>query len=1012
MSKDTFKKEKDPIVKGERLEEGVEVTSVEDPIDPIANKPSVETTSMSVIKPVNNSTLALAGSGKGTDSSMSISGFASAKLASYSGGDGSSLVGDTTSNQIVEEAHQPRGRFNKKIDLPVKDVNSIVAEQVEVTEQTAPDLVNSREETEGRADRVLNDNARLQKASGTQAAERSFVRSLDEILRDELIFTHGQSITMHDRGFLEAPKKYSYANAKGKILEANRDVFPNSTVKRPKGMVRGNYVPRELRVTLKEIDGRIVISDMDYEVDDHSIVLPHNQHEILDNSATHARIHGNYSELKRQNMEDVASDETQVGFTPLARAINEPTANLGLLKDIDLDIGNTVFIAHRKISEALSYQINRTSKDGDHLMSPIREAVLGAISKETRSTVFENHNLNVFDTTFMQQGASSLMIAINDSVRKYVSKGVFLNLKAKSFAQYLQVAEVNAPNFRANSLFVDTVNKQQVFSTIDKDYDPLAPVFITDNLLTAHPYDFNDFINVKGRKTNLEPNERQWGMGYNYHTGTFTNRLTRVEHPLVSGIYDWFVEHGGRLFESLKSKKDDKEVKLVVPIGYSTTKLNLWSLIVLAATEQISRQRLVTMREIFMYQSGHGYPFEDISVELKTIFNSSPLNYTSSGIDSPLKVSRMDQTRAITWTMPELFHPYDEMGDDIFRFISPFYFNEESFDFNEDGTWSFNPRKNFYSFPIVRSGVTTEALDKFTKMEPKQVRLAYDMLTRLPILKGEANTGRVYKYDMTTQGVFAFDDTTNDGLTLGDIMIQPRQLGLSLVLPFGYATFSNELGSKPTRKTLTDKFDGGMSDRVKIFFTTGAPVLGNDRPTINGAVNGLENINDETSANFKQSWIVNNSGDASETTVVNGIQLSLSSPFTTQGVTGEGDIRLIPGTAVLNPFVNGLSPNVTDDYKVIGAESDLVNFSSPINTRINLLPYIVSPWDSKPKPSRTGENGMEADPYMFAHMFNFVGFYAIDFYQESQIRLSKIKNSGPFFISDRWIEQKFNKEKE
>lgn len=990
-----------------RTQEGVEVTDEAGTTNIQENNDYVKSDgNNSVIKQGDNATLLKPKKGVSSFDSGAAPGASSFKIGSYSGESDKVLVGDTSSSQNIEKAYNPDGRFRTKVDQPIKDLNDIVSEQVKIELRSAPALDEDRDATEGFKGRLLNDNKLIQKVSGTQVAQKEMARSVDEILRDELYYMNGQNIEIEGSDYLGAPREYTHLETddRGRVTEVTKSstLFPDGTP-RPTSFKRGNYVPKFLNVNIKNIAGKAVVTDYFYDVDDHSIVLEANEQDTLNMSASHARIHGNVAEIIRQQMEDKAGNESLDGWNPLARAIAFPTANVGLLKDIETETGNTIFAAHRKTSEALAYQINRAAKDGLHPHSPINEMVIGNLIESYDSEAqFEGKGIDIFSKDHYKRGAASLIINMFDSTPKYDSKGAILNLKRKSFAGALNIAEVNASNFKASQTFVDIMNTYPVFSTINKGYDPLSPVMITDNINLSYSYNFRDFIEIKGATENYYPEQRQFGLGYSYQAPN-NKYLTRVDHPLLSGIYDWFVQYANNILRTF-SKDLSEEVELRIPINHSMTKMSLWSLLVLHASKEIARERLVSCRELLDYENIHGYPFQD-TVELKTLWNTSALNYGFKSIDEPMIIKRMDQMVAQTWVLPEQFIPYDEISDSKFRYISPFYFNEENFTFRDNGTWQHDNEKPNYSFPIIRAGVTTDSLENMVNMKPYQIRLAYDMMTRHPIQQGASGSARVYKYDLTTNGIFSFDDTK--GLKYKDILVQPRQLGLVAVLPYGYATPTNQgYKSATTFNTLETNFSGGTSFRAKMFYTSGAPATKLTEATIDNAVNQESAALHLTATNLKQSWVVSHAGKIGEGNIVNGVQLSLSAPFDTTGLTGEGTIEIKSGIGLINPFTKGNYKSTTNTDPKHG---ELINISSPLHLRLNILPFIVSPWDSKPKPPRTGEEGLEVDPYMFAHIFNFVGYYAIDWAEEMDIRLSEIQDSGPYFASDRWVNKRFGK---
>lgn len=897
------------------------------------------------------------------------------RTLSFSGDDGT-VLGSTASAPIVGSSNRADSRFGKKMDATAKKINYVPSEQVLTEFDESKPLAETKDAVQGYNGTYRSEQVRQQKKSGGVPGELLFDRSVDEILRDQAYFTTGQVVKQQGVNYFDTPTKTvtGYTN--------------NQPVVSDYSLTRGNYLHRNLKVTI-ESNGKIsgfqfTTVDLTPDPVSASVANMASANEIIDM---------NKAELDRQNMDHKAGDEKADIWTPLARAIQQPTQTVGYLRDIENITATEVFMSYKKTALAHSYQLNKAAKDGQHSIRPMNEALLGLIGPEISSADYSG--INAFDKSYYKNGASSLMIALYDSVSKYKTKADLL-IQPRSFKMHLQTADNNMNPLRMKPEFAAIVNGEEVFSTIDREYDPNAPVCISDRTGLIHCYNFNDLYSFSSLDSNNQPVFTKDLFQYSY-SDLRNNYIVRATIPLLEGIHEWFSQNGVRLYELVRDSANDTAAKTItIPMIHSTCFFSLWSLIVLAATPFILNKRVSSLRDVLYYETNVEYPFS----QLKKIEEMNPMNasnYSNDNYLEPIIVKEMLPSTAASWILPELFIPFDELTTaDTYTYILPYYFNENQFEVNGSNVL-LKDRSGMMSYPSTRSGVRLAYLDDVYSMDERSFRLCLDKMV-FPLSDTIPSSDYfIYKYGLNGDGIPAVN-LSKTQLTSTAIMSTPRELGWFMVTPFG-VLHSMDNSSTATNNwnnfdDMTNAIFGQSSYRIKYWHA-------------DGEVNGITILSPSTmnvsrAANFQQQWDsipACLTGGSNQLTVRDpGFLPSLGYMFTSNS---NGNIEPVSGRSLFAPFVtqaaNGSQTKVTD------ARFNILSMQKYFWFRLQKLPMALSPWDASSMTRVAGEDAVKSDPFDFLYYFGLSGFRASDYNEDIYNRETERYNKGYLFTSDPFV---------
>jgi hypothetical protein len=893
-------------------------------------------------------------------------------VASYSGND-ASITGSLAATPRGRGNARSDGRFGRKLDTVSNKITDLASEQVVVGIDGPKPLSESRD-VQGADGVRRNDQTLRTKSKGKVPASHMFQRSLDIIGRDKLVFGVGQIVKQTGQKYLDDPE-YSYTVQNGQYTKVNRT-----------SSGRGNYVPRKLTFT---INSNNVVTSMSFEVDDLSI--EENDDLVVNEAAPHAKTHANAVEMHRLTIVEKAGDESGDNWSPLGQAIEEPNATISYLKDIEQDTGNVAYMAHRFAQLGLAYQLNRAGKDGNLQGQPLDEAFNAVIWGYRNSPGLDTTVASVLaDDYEIWNGSPALLIAAFDSLKKYTNKGVVLT-HPNSLKQHLFKGQNFMKRLRANRNLIKYMENTQAMSTIDGEYDGIRPVLIDENFVMTSPFNWNELFSFSGA-TKYDPSAMManpYIYGFSEKRATY---YTHAHHMLLKGIYDWISRHASNLRRAAGTKAGDTQI-FNIPIVYSATNLTAWSFLVLAAMADIEKARAVSMREVIFFEQSHGELFTDL-VSLGDYPTTTALGFAFTDIDTPIKLGKLPEQSYYSWVIPELFWAVDEVGGNKHTTVVPWYFNEEQF--SNDGLTSvyLDFYKHKMSYPLVRSGITHEALDRIVSDRERDVRLMIDRMV-YPMVKTVAYSKfSVYKYDLAGDGIPAIE-LDLETLTLGNYLKTPRELGLGMVAPAGYVV-PNRSGDLLDSE---DTWNLSMSYRAKVYV--------GDLSAATTPNSNLANPYDSTSVNidraslYNQGFFYSFAEVGQEDDLDAGFSLSIREMFTV--ASGAANSTFVTGKSVFNPFVSfgtGANQVWRND-----ASYSVITLQKAMWLRMQLLPFLINPWDAVPYTPHLGEDGQKFDIFDYAYMLGLAGFAASDFEEDHYNRMDRHIQQGYQFLTDLYLEE-------
>jgi len=921
---------------------------------------------------------------KGAADDGAPGGMMAMRMASYSGND-ANISGNLAATPSTAGGSRGNSRFGKKIDETVRSLNDLASEQV-IVKVTKPKPL-SKGGVQGSNRAARNDITVRTKAKGKVPASHLFQRSLDEIRKDKIIFGHGQVVKSANAEYKDVPTNTL-------VYDVDKDKYKTRAFGITK---RGDFIPRKLTFKLG-YNG--VVKQFGFTSDDITVDSGLSD-EIMNMTAGHAKAHANSVEMQRRLMSQTAGDENVDNWSPLPEAIEEPANTLSYLKDLERDTGNHMYMAARFAQLSLAYQINSAGKDGSQKHLPMIEAFLAAIYGEENSSVYGSATVpSLFSTyTDIKAGSPALLIAAFDSIGKYKTKGDILNMP-RSLKMFVNTGLGFMGNFKANPDLIKVLENTQAFSTIDGQYDGIRPVYVNDSYAITSPFRWEHQFSFANKGV-FDPDCKN-GMTVSPFIYSFkdlrTEYITVAHHPLLKGIYNWISQHGYSLYRAAANSAESKaeeDITINIPILYSLTKLTTWQFLLLAAASEIEKERLVTMKEILDYERKNGKTaFPDL-VSLGSVNFTNGKLFKFLSIGEPLIVGALDTMNKINWLMPELFWAYDEetrgVGTDYRRVVVPWYFTEDQFRVSADpDIVSFDPYVIGMSWPKVRSGIVLDTLADIVNSDERQVRLGLDRMIYPLVTQVAKADFRVYKYDLSADGIPAIA-YRSDKIKYATLLSVPRELGLIMDAPANYLTLTTPALNLATLDT---NYEWESSYRAKVY------VGDFEAGTAEGPVLVNASVNVDRSVLYRQSWYYLPAIRDSRALIDGGFLLSMKDLFKTSS--NGANSTMVVGKSAFTPFAK--IGNLTNQEASTDAEDVVFGFQKALWTRLQLLPMVVSPWDTSSYKAAAGsEDGSKYDIYDLAYALGLVGFEG-SFYEEDHYnRLDKQIQEGPAFTRDLYL---------
>lgn len=959
--------------------------------------------------------------GKGSGSTFTPS-RVGLRTLSYSG-DSGSILGNSSRTPVVGAPSRSEGRFGKKLDPTVRKIDTCASEQSKSSYKTPAPLSESGDKVQGYYGTPKNDNIRVQKSAHGTPANILVERSADEISRDMLFYSQGQYIWTD-----------ALANDNSLIEPTISTTFSNNGVREEHPLAGddaihySNYANRAIEIIFARDNDNspAYVSNIAYITED---LNPLNEsQQVADLSATHILTDMNKDELTRQSFDEKAGQETEPTWSPLGRAITQPSQTVGLLSRLENDTGAVIATAYRFLSKGLSYQQNKAAKDGQRLHVPVREMFIGDISANESSQDFSadtDHYIgynNIFDREVMARGCASIFIAIDDTTAKYNTRGDLLSLP-KSVRKLLGIAKNNMGVFRTKQQFLKTMYKEDVFSTIGGEYDPYLPVYITDKVGLISNLSYDRFGSFDRDGYSSDP-DRQ-GIDFEYcYSNRSSNYIVTVTHPLLRGIENYLNAWADKFYRVLSESASEGTKKgfrsLQIPIQYATTTITAWECLVCAATPYIQRERINAMRDILDYEDNFGYPFDLVPLSEEVCTASD--EYTFTSVDEPLKTRVMTPDVAITWIYPEfhwLIKDRQVLGD-VPATVLPWYFSEVGF--NSYGTgheyaesYSLADDPAVMSLPTFRSGITTDSMMSIYDMDERELRLCLDRMTRPVMLAPGSTTSvdhyNVYKYGQANDGIPV---VTSSVFTVASYLAVPRELGLFCVAPHGFLRNQDNLEANSavigyeTYCDMDTVMGGDTSYRLRCW---------HGHTAVNPEILGVDDVKINRGQSFFQYWDCSPASlHSSATSTIDGYRVRRDVGFfcsmrqgftrmTTESIYGGINAsRFIPFTVGYHlPGADGqatvynISPQSTDSTLHVYA------FHKSLWGRVQRLAFAISPWDTCDYSTSGDNNTCQFDPYDFMYIFGCSGFMASDYNEDIYNKMNIIQQQGYLYTSDPFI---------
>lgn len=914
---------------------------------------------------------------------------AGARTMTYSGTEGT-ILGAASGTPNMGKSDRADSRLGRRMDPTNKKINYLVSEQVVVEYDQAKPLAES-DSTQGYNGTPKNTSARMQKTRGTTPTDLLYDRSIDEIARDEIIFTSGQYVKQIGVALEDSPT-LTYD------VDTKQEVAFNS--------VRGSYMPQTVEVEFNRTNGRTYVSS--FSVTEANVTPDPVPYNIMNLSGTNAIIDMNSAEIDRQGIDAKAGIETNPNWSPLARAITQPTATVGYLRDMENLVGSEVYASYRFANKALAYQLNKASKDGQNLTGPRNEMLLGLIGAHVDSKDYDATGLysDPFNSVLESRGAPSLLIDLFDSKAKYKNKADVLT-QPRSLKMHVQTADNNINQFRVKPEFVAALNSRDVFSTIDRGYDAMSPVCVTDCVKLVHPISFANSFGFTDNGSGRQYTSQLFAYRYKNRMSFY---VIKVTNPLLAAIAYFMDLYADQLYDKCDGHK------LSIPIVHSTRYLSTWDFLVCACVPYIQWERTNSMKDVLDYEVAYEYPFH----QLKDLGSLNPLaatNYTLKSRDEPLEAHEMLPSVAVTWILPETF---TRLANN--KVLLPWYFTEGQFEFGTpSGTDTratvgagakLGPWAGLMNYPVTRAGVRNAYLDDIYGMSERDLRLCLD---RLVVNPGYSTTPAnnklsVYKYSQATEGgVIDYNAGSLHGI---DIIKTPRELGWFMVAPAGACQPTRvikaseyKIENSGTNYNNLWKFEINFSRvwdtsyRLRAWcnfydteIATTDSSLDANAVAINRAENFIQKWNERCAIDPYYVW-----HDTTYQTIIEdniAEQYFNAIPVAFTDVCGASDNVL----SFANFGYSNYETTGTDASTGIGQKYTTAKLARPdllFYNRIQKLPFILNPFDSCKVAA--------CDPFAFASLLNFAGFMESDYNEDCYNRIVQVQNQGWLFKNDPFV---------
>lgn len=965
------------------------------------------------------------------------------------GGGADNLIGkDVSATTKADNVYKSGSRVGKRTDPFTRKIDFNYPELVKTEVKQSIPLCETNEK-QGYGDNYYDEHAIVQKVSGGAPGDPLFNRSFDMCGLDMGYFADGQ---------YNREKGVDYKEYQAQTWNSSTQSYDPEI-----SITRSSYLPKDLTVTFNSA-GCVGMSWSEdnignKDLDDATI-------RLCGDAALRTL---NQRELDRLTMVDKAGNQNEVGYCPLGDGVVSASAVNHLLADLDCLAGDNIAMSERKLALALAYQSNKSAKDGIRLKGPMAEMLNGNIEGPYSSainSISEEHGETyaLHTAAAFAAGSAGLWLAVNDSLPKYTSKGKLLTYP-NSFKNALNIAKANDGDFRMHSSLMEDLKHCELFSTINRAYDPFMPIVVTDKANVINPISLHDTAAVTiTSSTTLSQNLFPKIMTYHYETWS-TKWNIDVRNFFAQGIFMYFKANAFKYMDKLPAADGVTGLQtLTIPIQSSTTSLSLWDLIVCSAIPYMVKARQDSLTDVIKYEKNHGYPYSG-AVKISEVDVNAALNYTFVDVDSPIQTRIANPVDSIKVLFPEVFwvvgcKAYDHHGHGSNKgfmatdTVLPHYFNQAQFKVasSSDGLLRYSDRPATMSYPSTRSGQELTDMDIIYGMTEENYRLALDRMVTYPGYsrakdiatvttdtyptlfkynyadsKFTIEPAKTYKYGMTGDGIptipyLAASENAADKdkcLTILDVIKTPRELGLHFVMPAGVLT--------PIRGTQTS---GGETTHYADFRDTSSGYLAVSGPgftaylykvygkNMDNSILGAGNYEVARNSSYMNDYVVYQAIPGNATadfgmvfSISNGIEATATAH---EFKLGSGSFDFVPfvtgsyaGTAY-DPSTGVYGANETKATSTSG-QLDVISFQKYNWARAQRMPFVINPFDANASDlsySESGTNhGNKYDPYDYLYTYGFCGFRASDYMELTYDRNRARIAYGMNYVNDPYIDK-------
>lgn len=653
-------------------------------------------------------------------------------LRGVAGVSSQSPVDDTSKIPYTAGGYRPSTRYGKKRSEDLFEMDQTISEQVNPIVDDAKDLREAPDAKQGYNGRKQFNQTRAKKNFKTSVNDRLPQQllndvSMDLIENDKIIYTSGQIIDGVD-------SQADYPTVRNDGQNVNFI------------MHKSNYKPKALR--LKILNNRIA----KVSIDEDRFDVPADP-VTRDQSNMNWQVDQNNVAKSMIKLQTELGRETTDKWSPLGYVINQPYQHNMLMHDIENEVAAMQAIAYRSAVSAMAFQRNILGKDGvnpqRNAVKMILEGYAGDLADSTASTISDTDFSHViFNQGEYRKGSAAAIIAMFDSTGKYKTKADILGLQ-RSWPLHLSQADNNINPLHCKPNFIKLLDKAHMFSTVDGGYNPMLPIHVTKRIKLVNNVSLNAFLagwknpasfTTDDQNDPLRDKETGTLANYAYEYNDIRNKyVTRVQHPLIEGLLMWLLRHEGAIVSTFGENASNSDTDdIVIPFEFNFETPSLISLILCSASQYVLYQRNRCYRDVLFAGEQSTYIWDDLQGldKLNPLFSTQ---LTIGKYDAPLKLGKLAPDTAIRemWgTHMQLSDTQSGVGKDAkAQYFLPWYMNEHALTNSYTNNEGFNNEPTAYnmSIPSIRDGVRHEYVDLIKGMEERDVRLALDRWTRIPL---------------------------------------------------------------------------------------------------------------------------------------------------------------------------------------------------------------------------------------------------------------------------------------